>query len=105
MRVVVCAALVLLGCRVDLDQRPDAGSTCKVSTAAVCNEATTHSDFAWIESKIFLANCFGASCHTGPTASGKRDLDIGASYATLMGPNGTGGVKSNLDPTRDLVVP
>jgi len=68
-------------------------------------EATTHSDFAWIENKIFLSNCFGSSCHTGTTASGRIDLSAGKSYATLMGASGTGGVMSNLDPTRVLVTP
>ena len=109
MRVVLCAAMLFTACKIDLDHGVDAGDSsgraCKVSTAAVCMEATTHSDFAWIESRIFLANCFGASCHTGSTASGLRDLSEGKSYATLMGATGAGGVMSNLDPSRTLVVP
>jgi hypothetical protein len=109
MRAVLLAALLALGCRIDLDERDDdantTGRSCKVSTASVCVEAETHSDFTWIEDKIFAANCFGSSCHTGSTASGKRDLSDGVSYATLMGPSGTGGVKANLAPTHDLVVP
>ena len=104
MRVVLAAVLLAsAGCRIDLDHA-DSGRVCKVSTAAVCAEADSHADFAWIESKIFAANCFGSAGHTGPTASGKRDLSVGNSYATLMGPTGTG-VMSNVDPSRTLVVP
>ena len=112
MRVVhlaLLAALLASGCKYNLDGQDmgDGGSgrPCKVTTAAVCQEATTHSDFAWIESKIFLSNCFGASCHTGVTASGKLDLSGGKSYASLLGAGGTGGVKSTIDTSRDLVVP
>jgi len=110
MRAVLCAALATsAACRIDLDHRPDAetssGRTCKISTAQVCIDTETHSDFAWIEHEIFVKNCFGSSCHDSPTASGKIDLSEGHSYATLMGSAGTGGVKSDLDPSRDLVVP
>jgi hypothetical protein len=107
MRAVLCAVLILTACRIDLDHGVDAGDgrACKVSTAPTCMDATTHSDFAWIEQKIFLANCFGSSCHGDSTASGKIDLSEGHSYAALMGPTGMGGVKSDVDPTRDLVVP
>jgi hypothetical protein len=111
MRVVLAALLAsvaLAACRIDLDHADTdnnmTGRSCKVSTAAVCVEGESHSDFAWIESKIFAANCFGSSCHTGPTASGKRDLTVGSSYATLMGPTGAG-VMANMDATRKLVVP
>lgn len=108
MRVVLAAALLAsAGCRIDLDHGDTdtmSGRSCKVSTAAVCQEAVMHSDFSWIESKIFAANCFGSSCHTGTTASGKRDLTVGNSYATLMGPTGAG-VMASIDTSRTLVVP
>lgn len=38
------------------------------------------------------------------TSSGVLDLGAANAYTSLMGPNGTGGVKSNIDPTRDLIV-
>lgn len=110
MRAVLLAALLghtVLGCRYDLDKADvdanTSGRSCKVSTAAVCMEAETHSDFTWIKGKIFAANCFGSSCHSGATASGRRDLTDDP-YTSLMG-TGTGGVKSNLSPVHDLVVP
>src|SRR5262245_39078616 len=107
MRAALAAALLVCACRIDLDHADTDGTggrACKVSTAQVCMDATMHSDFTWIESKIFAANCFGTSCHTGTTASGKRDLTVGNSYATLMGPSGAG-VTANVDSSRQLVVP
>src|SRR5262245_19519534 len=83
MRAVLLAARLAFACKIDLDhQTGDDGGTgraCKTTTAAVCMTATTHSDFAWIETNIFLTNCFGSSCHTGTTASGKLDLSMGKS--------------------------
>jgi hypothetical protein len=106
MRAVLLAALLATGCKVDLDhQDVDAsvsGRSCKVSTAAVCKEADTHSDFTWIKGKIFAANCFGSSCHTGATASGNLDLTDDP-YTALMGTGGVG-VDSNLDPAHKRVV-
>jgi hypothetical protein len=106
MRAVLLAALLVLGCRYDLDKADvdanTSGRTCKVSTAAVCIEAETHSDFTWIKGKIFAANCFGSSCHSGSTASGMLDLTDDP-YTTLMGAAGTG-TMSNLDPTKQRVV-
>ncbi len=106
MRAVLLAALFVLGCRYDLDHADiDAstgGRTCKVSTAQVCMEAESHSDFTWIKQKIFAANCFGSSCHSGTTASGKLDLTDDP-YTALMGAGGAG-TMSNLDPTKTRVV-
>lgn len=106
MRAVLLAALLVSGCRYDLDKADvdanTSGRTCKVSTAAVCMEAASHSDFTWIKGKIFAANCFGSSCHTGATASGKLDLTDDP-YTSLMGAAGTG-TMSNLDPTKTRVV-
>ena len=39
------------------------------------------------------------------TASGKLDLSAANAYKALLGPNGTGGVMSDVDKTRILVVP
>ena len=105
--VLLLAALLATGCRIDLDHREDdantSGRTCKVSTAQVCMEAAMDKrDFTWIKGKIFAANCFGSSCHSGPTASGKLDLTDDP-YTALMGATGTG-TMSNLDPTKKRVV-
>lgn len=109
MRVVLAAALLAsAGCRIDLDHGEEA-RRCKTTNAAgdpipVCDEAESHSDFAWIESKILSANCFGSSCHGSATATGKLDLSVGHAYATLMGATGAG-VLSDVDKVHNLVVP
>jgi hypothetical protein len=109
LHFAVLLAPLALGCRIDLDHNEQGddmtGRSCKMSTATVCKEAETHSDFEWIESKIFVANCFGSSCHSDATSSGNRDLSKGHAYATLMGPSGDGNVIANLDPNHRLVVP
>ena len=106
MRAVLLVALLAGGCRYDLDHHEaDAsvsGRSCKMATVAVCQEADSHSDFTWIKDKIFAANCFGASCHTGTTASGKLDLTDDP-YLALMGTGA--GVMSNLDPAHQRIVP
>jgi hypothetical protein len=106
--VLLLTALLAVGCRIDLDHREDdantSGRTCKVATTATCVEGATmnKSDFTWIKTKIFAANCFGASCHSGVTASGNLDL-IDDPYTTLMGATGAG-TMSNGDPTKKRVV-
>jgi hypothetical protein len=107
MRAVLLFALLAMGCKIDLDKADvDAsttGRTCKVGTSAGCVQAEQHSDLTWIKQNIFMANCFGSSCHTGATASGKLDLTDDP-YMTLLGPSGTG-VASNLSPSHKRVVP
>ena len=106
MRAVLLAALLASGCKIDLDKAEmdanTSGRTCKVSTATVCKEAESHSDFTWIKGKIFAANCFGSSCHSGSTASGKLDLTDDP-FTALMGAGGTG-TDSNLAPGHKRVV-
>jgi hypothetical protein len=111
MRAVLLCALFAMACRIDLDHAdpPDAappGRTCKVSTSAACVQAEQRSDFTFIKSSIFPTSCSSsASCHMSATASGVLDLSAANAYASIMGPNGTGGVKSEIDPSRDLIVP
>ena len=62
-------------------------------------DAVTHSDLAWIESKIFVASCDFSGCHSSATDLGKLDLGAGKSHDDLVGPS------SRLDPLRKLVVP
>jgi hypothetical protein len=106
MRAVLIAALLVSGCKYDLDEADiDAsvsGRACKVATSAKCVEAETHSDFTWIKDNIFAANCFGTSCHTGATASGKLDLTDDP-YMALMGASGAG-TMANLDPNHKRVM-
>jgi len=102
IRLVIVASL-LVGCRISLENNdtPDsgAGRQCTVSTSQPCMDAVTHSDLAWIESKIFVASCDFSGCHSSATDLGKLDLGAGKSHASLVG------ASSLLDPTRKLVVP
>ena len=109
MRAVLFAVLIVTGCKIDLDHKESdantSGRTCKVSTAAICMEAetpTVHSDFTWIKTKVFAANCFGSSCHSGTIASGKLDLTDDP-YTALMGTGA--GKDANNAPGHKLVVP
>jgi hypothetical protein len=102
IRLVMVASL-LVGCRTSLenDATPDsgAGRQCTISTSQPCMDAVTHSDLAWIESKIFVASCNFSGCHSSATDLGKLDLSAGKSHDHLVG------ASSLLDPTRKIVVP
>src|SRR5215831_11756670 len=107
LRLVAIASL-LCGCRISLEN-PDLstpttdggnGGVCRVSTTSQpCLDATTHSDLAFIEQKIFAANCTFSSCHDSATDLGKLDLRAGMSHDSLVG------VSSQIDRSRKLVVP
>lgn len=112
MRVVLLSALLVTGCRIDLDSAPAqmdagvAGRTCSIGTSSLCMQAETHSDFTFIKNQIFPISCSASSsCHMSATSSGKLDLSAANAYKSLLGPNGTGGVMSDVDKTRILVVP
>ena len=77
---------MLAACKMSLDStaQPDAGS----DVSAACQEATSHSDLAWIQSEIFVpqcAACHGASDHQGGldlTGSDMRDQLVGVTSTT-----------------------
>jgi hypothetical protein len=112
MRVVLLSALLLSGCRIDLDHAdtpmdaPASGRTCSIGTSSACMQADSHSDFAFIKGTIFPVSCSAsASCHQNATSSGKLDLSASNAYAALMGPSGAGNVMADVDKSRVLVVP
>ena len=105
IRLVMVASL-LVGCRLSLESAGDAGDngtarTCTVSTTSQpCMDSVTHSDLAWIETKIFNASCVFSGCHNGTdTLAGRVDLRPGMSRAHLVS------FSSVIEPTRKLVVP
>src|SRR5262245_58227943 len=61
------------------DVEPDAGRS------QLCEEATTHEDFAWIQQKIFTRSCAFSSCHSGATPKAGLSLDGSNTYASLVG--------------------
>jgi hypothetical protein len=118
MRVALLSALLVLGCRIDLDKNESMlGRQCIESDVAVCQEAESHSDFEWIQKNIFSSNCSGKDCHgyvQDGTPDGKfvltGELDpvsdpegVMAAYRTIMGANREG-VTSMVDDTRTIVV-
>jgi hypothetical protein len=112
MRAVLLSALLVTGCRIDLDHgeqpidAPAGGRTCTIGTSTVCKNADSHSDFAFLKSQIFPISCSSSpSCHMSSTSSGKLDLSPTNAYKGLMGAAGTGGVMADVDKTRVLVVP
>jgi hypothetical protein len=65
-----------------------------------CAEAVSHSDFAWLETNIFVVSCVFSTCHNGADTgvASKIDLRAGQAYTHLVG------AVSDLEPTRMLVV-
>lgn len=97
-----CIALVS-GCRYSLE---DGASNITVDASVdaplslSCMEAVTHSDLAFIETKIFAQSCIFSGCHNGAnTDAGRLDLRSNMSFAELVG------VDSVIAPTYKYVVP
>jgi len=110
LRLVAIASLIVglsWGCRISLEDNvaltvdaDSSGRACAISTTSQpCLDATTHSDLAFIEQKIFAPSCNFSGCHGSANDSGKLDLRPGMSHDQLVGPS------SKVDPTRKLVVP
>lgn len=104
-----CAALLLVAaCKIDLDHAnhmtSDSGSgsggpMCMTSTAAACMDATTHSDFTWIQTNVLTPQCTFSGCHDGAsTPAGMVNMKAGMAYSHLVG------YTSILDSSRKLVV-
>ena len=63
----------------DDDGAPDAG------ISPLCQEATMHEDFAWIQQKVFMRSCAFSSCHSGATPKAGLSLDGSNTFASLVG--------------------
>jgi len=105
LRFAVLASCVALvpACRISLE---DGGSSVPVDSSVdaplspSCMEATTHSDLAFIEEKVFAQSCIFSGCHNGAaTPAGRLDLRAGMSFAELVN------VDSALVPSYKYVVP
>src|ERR1041385_6946605 len=76
MRLAVL--LCISACRISLDDvSPDAGDG---PLSPSCAEATSHSDFAWIQDNIFTPSCAFSSCHSG-LANQAGHLSLQAPFA------------------------
>jgi hypothetical protein len=77
----------------------DAGPDGPPANLTPCQEAVFHSDFAWIQTKIFAVSCTSGSCHDIETPQAKLDLTGGHAYAELVN------VKSTIYTSSYLVTP
>jgi len=94
-RLAMLASLVA-GCGDDGSSTPDVDA----GVSAACVEATTYSNLAKVEEKIFKQSCIFSGCHNGgATDAGRLDLRMGASHVELVN------IPSEVDPGRMLVVP
>ena len=58
---------------------PDGG------TGGPCQEATSHSDFAWIQANVFTPSCAVGGCHHASAAgAGHLSLDTGLAHTELV---------------------
>lgn len=59
---------------------PDAGET----ATSACDQAKTHSDFAYLQEHVFTPTCAVAMCHGGAEPEVGLDLSAGHAYANLV---------------------
>jgi ABC-type Fe3+-hydroxamate transport system substrate-binding protein len=75
MKLLTSLVLVLAACT---------GSSEDASSPA-CQAATSHSDFAWIQTNVFDTSCVLSGCHMGAAANaGHLNLADGMSYNELV---------------------
>ena len=108
LRIAVLASCVLLApsCRHSLEDDPQVTPTDAPSgsadapISASCQEATTHSDLAWIEDNIYARSCVFSGCHNGVGGGDAAQMNLkkGFSHAALVG------VNSRLEPSYKYVV-
>lgn len=121
LRFAVLASCIALvpACRISLEDDVantviDSGVDAGISPS--CVEATTHSDLAWIEEKVFKQSCIFSGCHNGAnTDAGRLDLRPDGIPGSGTTPPATGGpgrtaaflvnVASEIDTAYKLVVP
>ncbi|MDQ3366264.1 MAG: hypothetical protein M3680_12630 [Myxococcota bacterium] len=69
------------------DARPasgDGGVPGDAAALTVCQEATLHSDFAWLQANVFTPSCATSMCHSGPDPEVGLNLDAGPAYNNLV---------------------
>lgn len=69
------------------DIAPDAAGVSMPDAAAsltVCQQATQHSDLAWIQDNVFSATCARAQCHASNNQAGGLVLEAGMAHDYLV---------------------
>jgi hypothetical protein len=83
-RLLLVLVFSTAGCRIMLDSDDTSGMT-DGGTSAICQEATTHSDLAWIQDNVFTKACAFSGCHKGTASSaGFLNLETGMSHSNLV---------------------
>lgn len=101
--LVVAAACGKDGTSPDLNPSPDAGVATDAMTTGgsdatiiepdaiveltECQEATQHSDLAWIQQKVFTPSCATSMCHAGADPEVGLNLEAGRTYNNLVNKN------------------
>jgi hypothetical protein len=93
MRSFACLIVLLASCRIDVggndNMGPDAGDgsgSGSGSASPSCQEATQHSDLAWIQTNVFSVSCNFGGCHKAPASNaGNLVLEAGMSHDALVG--------------------
>lgn len=67
-----------------VDAPGDATAPGDAAALTACEQATLHSDFAWIETHVLVPSCATAGCHSGANPEVGLRLDAGAAYANLV---------------------
>jgi hypothetical protein len=62
----------------------DGGPTDGGLPLTLCQEATQHSDFAWLQAKVLTPSCATSGCHVGPNAEVGLRLEAGQAYNNLV---------------------
>jgi hypothetical protein len=81
------------------DAAVDASPDAPPQPLTPCEEATMHSDLAWIQQAVFAKSCTGGSCHDATSPQAQLDLTAPHAYGELVS------VKSTIYTSWNLVTP
>ena len=90
MRLAVAILLVTAcGTEPTRSASPDAGLAATAdggpdAPMSICDQATQHSDLAWIQSNVFDASCARSNCHVTGNEAGGLILERGKSRDSLV---------------------
>lgn len=63
----------------------DAGAASDAPVAlTACEQATQHSDLAWLQEHVFTPSCAVAGCHAGASPDVGLSLEVGKAHANLV---------------------
>jgi hypothetical protein len=90
MRLAVVVSIYVWGCGTEPSRSPDASTpntsdgTINPNAGTPCEQATQHSDLAWIQDHVFSASCAVKTCHTEDNQAGGLVLAKGMAHDNLV---------------------